>query len=325
MTLRQILAERVSPLKKRLKIQTPVISEVALPADILSSLALELTSILGQIPVICRGKAYGEVAGTWYHVPFTKSLYEPSVVAVAEGRAGAIPSVVAPTIVIGTVDVAAASVDVATASVDIATASVAVPAAIPVDIPTTVIPYLNEYFPYLVSDVAWVQTQICNPVNKIVEALYRVQSRINDTIGRINDGFNKTKTAVQNTNSSISDLRGKSETAINSGLSKSRDNAQKALNSGLSTVRDNTQKALNAGFSKVKDNTQSALNTTIGNTQSSVNKGLASLIPALYAAWGLPSTMIITPIHVRNVTSSGFDFQSYGKTTCYYIAVGSRG
>jgi len=280
MTLREIVAERLSPLKKRLRMETPLINEVPAVARIISSLALEFPEILGMVPIIARGKAYGETAGLWYRVAFPKAIAEPSVVAVAEGRVGAIPSVAAPTITIGTVEVT--------------TTSVAVPSAIPVEIPVTVIPYINESFPYLVSDIAWVNEQICKPVNRITASLYRIQSRINDTIGRVNQGFAKTEKAVKDTNASISDLRKKSESAINLGFRDSRDKTQKALN------------------------------YSIVNTQDSVNKGLASLIPALYRAWGLPSTMIVTPIHVRNLTSSGFEFQSYGKTTCYYIAVGSR-
>jgi len=280
MTLREILAERLSPIKKRLKIETPIIDETATIAKVLSSLALEFPEFLGRVPVIARGKAYGELAGVWYRIPFPKTLNEPSVVAVAEGRAGSLPSVAAPKITI--------------ASVDVASTSVAVPAPVPVEIPTTVIPYVNESFPHLTSDLAWVRDQICAPINRIVDSLYRIQSKINDSIYRVNEGFAKTKKAVEDTNKSIGDLRTKTEIGINAGLRTSRDNVQKALN------------------------------TTIINTQDSVNRGLASLIPSLYAAWGLPSTMIITPIHIRNVTSTGFEFQSYGKTTCYYIAVGSK-
>jgi len=280
MALRSLLAERISPLKRRLKIETPVIKEVPVTAHIISSLALEFPEILGKVPVIVRGKAYGENAGWWYRVPFAQVLSEPSVVAVAEGRVGAIPSVSAPKITI--------------AAVEVTKTTVAIPTSIPVEIPVTVIPYINESFPYLVSDIDWVKEQICKPINSIVASLYRVQGRVNDGIGRINEGFAKTKKAVEDTNKSIADLRAKAESAINTGLTDQR------------------------------DKTQRALNTTIVNTEDSVNKGLASLIPSLYAAWGLPSTMIITPIHTRNVTSTGFEFQSYGKTTCYYIAVGSK-
>jgi len=281
MGLRALLAERFSPIKKRLKIETPVVNEVPVLAESTRSLALEFPEALGIVPIIVRGEAYGEVAGLWYRVTFPKTLVTPSVVAVGEARRGAVPSTTAPKITIATVEVT--------------TTSVAVPSAIPVDIPTTSIPYLHHYFGYLVSDIAWVNDQICKPVNKIVESLYDVQTEINHIIDRINQGFGKTKKAVEDTNTAISDLRVKSETAINTGLKDSRDKVQKALN------------------------------TTIINTEDSVNKGLASIVPSLYTAWGLPSTMIITPIHIRNVTSTGFEFQSYGKTSCYYIAIGSRG
>ena len=278
MTLRSVIAQRVSPIKKRFQIATPIIDEVAVKAEILSMEELALPGVGGVIPYIARGKAYGLNAGQWYRVTFSRSLSEPSIVAVGEARAGTIPSVSSPSITI--------------ASVSIAQASVAVPAAVPVAIPTTLVPYINESFPYLISDITWVNEQICKPVNQITKSLYNIQSRINDTIGRINDGFAKTKKAVEDTNTSIKDLRGKAETAINDGLSKETSNVQQALG------------------------------TTIANTRDSVNKGLATLIPSLYAAWGLPSTMIITPIHIRNVTSTGFEFQSYGKTTCYFIAIG---
>jgi len=295
--LRSFVAERLSPLKKRLKLDTPVIEEVPVTARVMSSLAIEFPEALGAIPVIVRGKAYGDSAGRWYRVPFAKALSEPSIVAVAEGRIGTIPRVAAPKITIPPVGIAKTRVEVP--------AAIPVPAPTTAAIPVTLIPYVNESFPYLVSDVAWVRDQICKPVNSIVASLYRVQDRLNDAIGRINDGFSKTKKfiedgygaskkAVDDTNKSISDLRLKSEGAINTGLKDSGDNTQKALNG------------------------------TVVNTEDSVNQGLASLIPSLYAAWGLPSSMIITPIHVRNVTSFGFEFQSYGETTCYYLAVGNR-
>jgi len=311
--VRELFAERLSPLKKRLKIETPILDEVPLPAKIISSEAMQLTEALGIIPMIARGKAYGEVAGAWYRVAFARSLVEPSVVVVGEARAGAIPSVAAPKITIPIVGVPATSVAVQAA---VPVATVAVQTAIPVDIPVTLIPYLNESFPYLASDIYWVQEQICKPINKIVESLYRAQSKINDVIGRINDGYSKIKKGFENTNTSISDLRTKTNTAVS--------NLRSNTNVSIEDLRRKTQDALNSGDKSLRDNVQLALNTSGVNTQDSVNKGLAALIPALYAAWGLPSTMTITPIHIRNVTSTGFEFQSYGKTTCYYIAIGSR-
>lgn len=45
----------------------------------------------------------------------------------------------------------------------------------------------------------------------------------------------------------------------------------------------------------------------------------------LYNMWGIPTNMAITPLHLRNITDTGFDFQSYGSTTCYWICVGKSG
>jgi len=332
MGLRTIIAERISPLRKRLKLDTPIIDEIVASAEIISSETLEFTPEslgLGLVPVIARGKTYGEAAGVWYRVTFPKSLNNPSIVAVAEGRIGAIPGVAAPKITIANVEVAtalAAPVKTIAVQSTVPVASAAVQTSVPVDIPTTVIPYLNESFPYLTSDYAWVRDQICTPVNKIVESLYTLQTRLNDIIEFVNDGFAKTKKGFENTNVSISDLRTKVNTAVgdlrtnvNKSIDDLRTKTQTSINEGLKTLRDNAQAAQDTA----RDNVQKALNNTIVNTQDSVNRGLAALIPSLYAAWGLPSSMVITPIHVRNVTSTGFEFQSYGKTTCYYIAVGS--
>jgi len=286
MTIRESIAKRVSPLKQRLRLETPVIDEVPMMAENLHTQAFELPGGLGgMIPVIIRGKAYGDVAGKWYRVSFSKTLGSPSVVAVGEARGGKIPSVAAPTINISAAEVASESIDIASVSVT-------------VDIPTTKIPFINASFPALYSDIAWVQKQICDPVNTIRNSVVDMQSKLNDAIGRINEGLAKASQVAKDLNN-----------AINDGLKKTRDNAQNALNDGLKKSRDNTQRALG---------------DTISNVRDSVNNGLSQLIPNLYSAWGLPSTMIITPVHIRNVSSTGFEFQSFGKTTCYYIAIGNR-
>jgi len=62
----------------------------------------------------------------------------------------------------------------------------------------------------------------------------------------------------------------------------------------------------------------SFLQPQIDRVQDAVNLRLEDL----YNTWGLPTNVVPTPLHVRNVTSSGFEFQSYGNTTVYWIAVG---
>lgn len=66
-----------------------------------------------------------------------------------------------------------------------------------------------------------------------------------------------------------------------------------------------------------------SLDAKVNDLRSKVNDTFASIIPSLYNAWGIPTSMALTPLHIRNVTSTGFEFQSYGKTTCYYIGIGS--
>ena len=270
--LRSRVAQRLSTVKEYLSVKLPIIEETPLTADVLYSHQFAFPEVRGIIPIIVRGKAYGEVAGRWYAVSFPRTLVDPSVVCVGEARAGAIPDVKAPAIKISTV---------------------AVPKPIPIEIPVTLIPYINESFPYYTSDYAWVREQLCAPLNRLTKSLYRVQSRINDAIGRINDGFGKTKNAFQSTNSSLSDFRNK----VQGALDGDRKNTENAVNSGLSRDRKNTEDAVNSGLSRV--------------------------IPGLYAAWGISERMIVTPLHVRSVSPAGFQFQSFGKTTAYYIAMGS--
>lgn len=42
----------------------------------------------------------------------------------------------------------------------------------------------------------------------------------------------------------------------------------------------------------------------------------------LYNMWGVPSNSALTPLHLRNVDDTGFEFQSYGNTTAYFIVLG---
>jgi len=94
----------------------------------------------------------------------------------------------------------------------------------------------------------------------------------------------------------------------------------KAVHESLRKFRDETQEALN----EYNANLQATLDGFRINIEKSVNTGLSRVIPALYRAWGIPRNMAITPLHIRNVTSTGFEFQSYGSTTCYWLAVGRR-
>jgi len=232
MVVRERVAEKVSSLKKRMPIETPIIQEVPIPARILSSALFTLPEVEGVIPVIVRGKAYGETAGFWYRVLFARSLIDPSVVAIGEGRTGVIPT--------------------PSAGVP-AIAKITVPSARSGHVPTS----LGRF------ECGWAISSLTDGLNDLVETLESVLVRLNEVVDDLYSGLNETRNSIKSLDAKVDDLRNK------------------------------------------------------------VNDTFVSVIPALYNAWGIPTKMALTPLHIRNVSSTGFEFQSYGKTTCYYIAIGS--
>ena len=96
--IRDRIADRVSNLKKRTGVNTPVIDELPLDATSLDQkVYAQILERPGRIafptvlPAMVKGKASGKVAGRWYQVYFSKPIKNPSVVAVAEGRKGDMP------------------------------------------------------------------------------------------------------------------------------------------------------------------------------------------------------------------------------------------
>jgi len=60
--------------------------------------------------------------------------------------------------------------------------------------------------------------------------------------------------------------------------------------------------------------------TQIDKVRDAVNLRLYDL----YEMWGFPTNMVPTPLHIRNISDSGFEFQSYGNTTTFWFAIGKR-
>lgn len=255
MALRDMVAERVSGLKKRIPVETPIIQEVPMSAKILSSQALVFPQVGGNIPVIIHGKAYGDRAGLWYRVLFPRVLTEPSVAAIGEARKGAVPTPKAPTIVVSTTEVPkGAKISISSVAID--------------HVPTS----LGRF------TCGWAIKGLTDGLNDLVKTVEAAFVKVNDVIDSLEKGLNETRDSLNSLDAKVDDLRDK----------------------------------VNAAFESQRV-----------NTQTSINSGLAAIIPNLYKAWGIPEGMILTSLHTRNVTSTGFEFQSYGKTTCYYIAVGS--
>jgi len=86
------------------------------------------------------------------------------------------------------------------------------------------------------------------------------------------------------------------------------DEFRKQINNIIASVNDRISQ-INANFTE-----------TINNTTDNVN----AVLKDLYAMWGIPENMALTPVHIRNVTSTGFEFQSFGNTEVYYIATGKH-
>jgi len=255
MALREVLADRVSGLKKRLPAETPIIQEIPVAAKTISSASFTLPGVEGIIPVIVRGKAYGATPGLWYRVTFPKTVTDPSVVAVGEGRRGVLPTPTAP------------SIAIASAKVPKAT-SITIPSVRSGHVPTS----LGRF------TCGWAISGLTDGLNDLVGTLESVLVRLNQVVDDLTSSMNEARNSLKSLDSKVDDLRGK-------------------VNDALDELRR--------------------------NTEGSVNKGLGIVIPALYEAWGIPEIMALTPLHIRNVTPTGFEFQSYGKTTCYYLAVGS--
>lgn len=300
MAVRRTIAEAVGRPLKRAGIQTPIMDKIPLRARMISNLEFVFPATLGLIPVIARGKAYGELAGKWYKVFFPRSMRDPSVVAIGEGRTGEIPTVKAPTISVPDV-----VVGIPTVSVKVASAAAAKIADIKV--PKIDLPHIPTSIGRF--ECGWAISGLCDSLNNMVEIVETGLKRINDLRDKLADTLNDVKSSLESIDGKVDDLR----TKVNTALDQLRGNTQASINNGLKKLRGNVQ----AG-------TNTALGTMASNVSSAVNDGLSKVLPGLYDAWGIPHSMALTALHVRNVTNTGFEFQSYGKTTCYYIAVGRR-
>jgi len=138
--------------------------------------------------------------------------------------------------------------------------------------------------------IHWMYTILVQPqIDKVRDA---VNTAISSQVDKINSALSS---QVDKVNVRISDLRSNVNTALSSQVDK--------INDRLSTLVDN----INAASSGQVDRVIARVNAVLAD---------------LYDSWGLPSGIIATPVHVRNVSTTGFDWQSYGETTIYWIAIG---
>jgi hypothetical protein len=99
-------------------------------------------------------------------------------------------------------------------------------------------------------------------------------------------------------------------------LRTSLNNVRAGINSTIDRINESLREAV--------DRTNAALDELRLKTRDAINERMPEILTELYEAWGVPSNMAITPLHVRNITSTGFEFQSYGETTVVWMAMGTR-
>lgn len=114
------------------------------------------------------------------------------------------------------------------------------------------------------------------------------------------------------------------------------DKVENSINERISSVTDQINNAfsqfqvnINQVFSAQADRINAAIGTNLDNTNSAFAQFSRSLTDRVnvvlidfYSATGIPLGIIISPIHVRNITPQGFEWQSFGNTRITWIAVG---
>lgn len=357
--LRQLIAEKLSGLKKA-GLETPIISEVAIPAKVEQTFVDAVVEPMGlRRPAFIYGKAYGETAGQWYKVTYLKPLVGAVPVCVAEARQGEIitrtiqkvqdipnvpslpsisripyiPSITIPTITIPTVNIrtfrclrddcllgfftiqqsgtircpacGGTNVQELTGSDRFQTAGwwlayynarkrlgdwawgtyiFGIWVGLDLNWARDLIATMVAYLGYwmLGGNGAFVMADALSLQVSYIQS--SVQNAFNTLVGDINS---KLSTHVDNINSRIADINSISSTLVNNVNSRIAE-----INTKLKSQIDYVIDALNL---RLKD---------------------------LYDMWGIPTNVAVTPVHIRNVTNTGFEFQSFGNTTIYFIAVG---
>jgi hypothetical protein len=127
---------------------------------------------------------------------------------------------------------------------------------------------------------------------------------LNDMIGILEDGLKRINNIIDRANAAMAEIR-KNIREVYGSVKEFREKVQKTFNTYTADLQD-------------------LFNTHIADLEGRINEGLGRILPALYMVWGIPSNMAVTPVHIRNVTNLGFEFQSFGKTTIHWICIGAR-
>ncbi|MDH5390278.1 MAG: cold-shock protein [Candidatus Bathyarchaeota archaeon] len=302
--LRRILAERLARAEKYVPVEAPILREIPVPATMIEHqafsalelvegtegvLSAKLQDSLLRIPSLEWGRNYGETAGQWYSVTFKKTLASPEVVAVGESRAGEI------------------------LFKEILRAS-------KIAVPTITIPKVGiRTWHCTKCDFGWFSLAYqpscpqckSGPPSEIggagryetcgwYLALWNAKKRLGDW-GLLN--------WARDTIATVFAWFGYVFCGT-SGVFVLLD----TMSAQVDKIQDSIQTAINSAISDI--------NRRIGEQIDAVRNRVNERLQDLYDIWGLPRNLAITPIHVRNVTPTGFSFLSLGKTTIHWVAIG---
>ncbi len=314
------MAERLARAKKHVPVEAPILKEIPVPATVVEHQAFSAVELVGEgalpelrdrllrIPSLEWGRSYGDVAGQWYRVTFERALKNPEVVAAGEARGGAIsfkdiarvPGISLPTITIPTVTIPKVGIRTwRCTSCDFGWFSITYEPRCP---------WCKSGPPSEIGGVARFQT--CG----WYLARWNAKRRLGDW-----GVLNWARDIVANVFAWFGYFF-----CGTSGVFVLLD----TISAQVDKIRDSVQSAIN----RVRDSVQSAINTTISGVNRRIREQtdyvrdrVNARLQDLYDMWGLSRNLIITPIHVKDVTPAGFSFLSLGKTTVHWVAVGRAG
>jgi hypothetical protein len=279
-------------------VETPLANEIALPADIDHIQAppawgnitnfQELIEAMEKLPVVVSGSAYGKMAGQWYSVIFPRRVENPHVVCTAMARAGSF---------------------------------------ITSEIPRVSMPSLKEIPKEAREEIPDIKltwpskdTMSSETRAKLEEGCIKmIKERIGEWLA---PPFLSTGTFC----------KGIANASFGEWLSDFWDTYIKIkfedLKYGITDTIDLVYKKLWNQTDKATSTLQDNIAILYNSTNSQVDQirdRINNVLKDLYKMWGVPSGYILTPVHIRNITPTGFEFQSYGETTVQFVAVGTGG
>ena len=292
------ILENIRGLKRQIGLAEGIVEEM-FPISARSKI-----TTIRQITVlkVMYGTAYGEKAGVWYKVTFPEPLNEPVVVAVAEARSTTRryrqvpkPPEVPPPQILKLPDVSKISISYPP---NITFKRIERVSLTREEIENRIKNTLGDW-----GWLNWARDAIAYGMSFVLKFVYDI------IVGAQLDKVEESVNAV------VSDANAK----INEHTKKIIDSINARIQSINSKINNQTNYIIN-GINDLVRKLNNNWNTQITYITTAIN----GIISDICAMWGIPEGVAITPVHVRNITTTGFEFLSLGKTKIYWIAIGKK-